>query len=127
VLTLNAAVKLCMVLHELASNATKHGALKAEHGRIDIRWMLSADGASLSVSWQEQDGAVREGASEKGFGSALITTLVEKDLNGTMEAAWARTAFACASNCRRTRCSPCRPQQVWPCLKRNTRPAAKPA
>ena len=47
-------VMLSLVLHELATNAAKYGALSNETGWVDLRWMLA--GERLSLSWRESGG-----------------------------------------------------------------------
>ncbi|MCZ8148446.1 MAG: hypothetical protein O9325_11440, partial [Roseomonas sp.] len=66
-----AAVPLGMVLHELATNALKYGALSAALGRLHIDWHLHAhEGAPLLVlDWIERDApAIAPPPSQEGFG-----------------------------------------------------------
>jgi two-component sensor histidine kinase/ActR/RegA family two-component response regulator len=64
------ASAMSLVLHELASNAAKYGALSVPSGRVVVRWTLTND--SLSLQWTEQGGpAVRE-PSSVGFGTSII-------------------------------------------------------
>jgi two-component sensor histidine kinase len=50
-----AALTLSLVLHELATNAAKHGALGAPDGRVEVAWNLEA-GSALRLRWRETDG-----------------------------------------------------------------------
>lgn len=70
----SAAQLLGMALHELATNAIKHGALSTERGRVEIAWTLSGspDAELLSVKWSEQDGPEVRPSKNLGFGSALL-------------------------------------------------------
>jgi two-component system CheB/CheR fusion protein len=63
-----------LVLHELATNAAKYGALSVDRGKISLRWALASrnDTRTLTVVWQEQDGPAPHQAPEPGFGSRLI-------------------------------------------------------
>lgn len=65
-----AALPLSLVIHELATNATKYGSLGAEGGQVSIVW--SADGSAVHVLWTERGGPTVAAPSEKGFGSTLI-------------------------------------------------------
>jgi len=70
---------LAMVLHELATNATKYGALSCDGGMVEIGWSLAEGGKSLSLSWRERGGPPVGMPAQKGFGS----TLIENALRGT--------------------------------------------
>jgi|GEM_PF-584672 len=75
-----------MILHELATNATKYGALSAADGVVDIRWFTTPAGWSLS--WQERGGPPVVAPERKGFGSRLMRSLA-RQLNGTIVFDWA--------------------------------------
>ncbi|ACB97368.1 chemotaxis protein CheB [Beijerinckia indica] len=63
-----------LVLHELATNAVKYGALSAPTGRVVLSWTLSARGDRkyLSVNWKECDGPRVVAPENRGFGGILI-------------------------------------------------------
>ena len=62
-----------LVLHELATNARKHGALSSPGGKVDISWSISAaDASELSLLWRERGGPPVRPPERKGFGSKLI-------------------------------------------------------
>jgi two-component sensor histidine kinase len=67
-------LSLSLILHELATNAIKYGALSNEAGRVALTWRVEANGAGkeLVLSWHEMDGPHVEQPSHKGFGSRLI-------------------------------------------------------
>lgn len=67
-------------LHELATNASKYGALSTDRGRIVVAWSLLADGG-VRLEWSEHDGPPSERQRE-GFGHRVITELVPRALNG---------------------------------------------
>lgn len=69
-----AALSLSMLLHELATNALKHGALSAESGKVQISWRTEDRGAPMLVlDWTESGGpTVTAPSHRKGFGSVLI-------------------------------------------------------
>jgi len=84
-----AALTLAMVLHELATNAAKHGALLADTGCISIDWQVAPDrdgegssGRRLCLRWQESGGPPVVSPTRRGFGSRLIQRGLEQELDG---------------------------------------------
>ena len=84
-----AALTLAMVLHELATNAAKHGALLADTGRIGIDWQVEPDGdgdnsggGRLCLRWQESGGPRVVPPTRRGFGSRLFQRGLEQELDG---------------------------------------------
>jgi len=68
-----ASVHLALVLHELATNARKYGALSVPGGRLSVTWeMRTNGGCSLFLSWKESDGPEVSAPRAHGFGRALI-------------------------------------------------------
>lgn len=63
---------LALILHELATNAIKYGALSSEGGRVAIDWRLIADEGRVELVWQESGGPVVCAPASKGFGTRLI-------------------------------------------------------
>ncbi|HWE05988.1 MAG TPA: HWE histidine kinase domain-containing protein, partial [Rhizomicrobium sp.] len=62
-----------LVLHELATNAVKYGALSGSRGRIDLNWEVNGNEAPrLRFTWQERDGPRVKEPTANGFGSQLI-------------------------------------------------------
>ncbi len=69
------ALHLALVLHELGTNARKHGALSTPHGRITVAWSASSrTPASLHLLWNESGGPPMQvsAAPAAGFGTTLI-------------------------------------------------------
>jgi PAS domain S-box-containing protein len=68
------ALTLALLLHELATNAVKHGALSAPTGRVDLDWRVDAHegGRRLALSWRERGGPPATAPARKGFGSRII-------------------------------------------------------
>jgi PAS domain S-box-containing protein len=79
------ALHLALVIHELATNANKYGALSRPEGRLSFTWQASADG--LALVWAEQGGPAVEPPSRRGFGTALIQRSIQAE-GGTAEAAY---------------------------------------
>jgi two-component sensor histidine kinase len=63
-----------LIMHELATNAAKHGALTSDSGRVSVRWSLENDSAGPVVwfQWQERGGPPSSPPQRKGFGSLLL-------------------------------------------------------
>lgn len=74
-----------MILHELAANAVKYGALSRDGGKVVIRWTAEAD--HLSVTWTERGGPQTTAPDHTGFGSRLIATLA-RQLRGEVQRDW---------------------------------------
>jgi PAS domain S-box-containing protein len=67
------ALHLALVLHELATNARKHGALSAPTGRLAVSWEVRRNGGqNLLLWWKESRGPTVRAPQVRGFGSALI-------------------------------------------------------
>ncbi|WP_201864878.1 sensor histidine kinase [Microvirga soli] len=82
-LTSKVAIALGMAIHEMATNALKHGALQSEAGSIKIRWFVS-DGI-LRFEWRESCKDPIVPPSRKGFGSRLIHQTIVVELQGTVD------------------------------------------
>jgi PAS domain S-box-containing protein len=71
----NVAQTVAVILHELATNAAKYGALSKGNGRVDLKWSHEA-GGELHLLWTETDGPKVQEPTRKGFGSRVIERLV---------------------------------------------------
>lgn len=71
----NVALAVSMALHELATNAQKHGALSAAAGRIGLSWRLNASRDAVDLEWRETGGPLVSPPTTKGFGSRLLSGL----------------------------------------------------
>lgn len=73
--------RLTMVLHELATNAVKHGALSNPTGTVTISWRTrnSEDGPRLELDWLEQGGPPVTLPERTGFGSSLIEQALKSE------------------------------------------------
>jgi len=77
------ALALGMVVHELATNALKHGSLSNTLGTIDVRWELSVSPTpAINIRWQEKDGPSVVPVAHRGFGSTLIARQLAYELDG---------------------------------------------
>jgi two-component sensor histidine kinase len=82
-LNANAVQNIGFALHELATNASKHGALASPEGRVLVSWRRSEAGGRVQLEWTEMDGPAVQLPQHRGFGSLIITELVAQALNGT--------------------------------------------
>ncbi len=81
-----AAQSISMGLHELATNALKHGALSKPEGWIAIDWLITPqDSPRLLLTWAEHDGPAVTPPVRQGFGSWLMQRGLPDDLAGTVE------------------------------------------
>lgn len=81
-----AAITLAMALHELCTNALKHGALSVEAGRVELDWGEAGPGG-LWLMWREWDGPWLEAPTRRGFGLRMIEQALAQEFGGqvTME------------------------------------------
>jgi PAS domain S-box-containing protein len=75
---------LGMAIHELATNAAKHGALSVAGGTVAVAWRLWVDGTRrLGIEWQEQGGPPVEAPGRRGFGLTLLERSLRHELDAT--------------------------------------------
>jgi PAS domain S-box-containing protein len=94
----DAVQPLSMVLHELATNAAKYGALSTPGGSLRLSWRLEpgAGGMQLRLSWLERDGPPLLAPPERrGFGSTVVEATVRGQLGGRAEFAWEVQGLGC--------------------------------
>lgn len=72
---------LALVLHELATNAAKYGALSETGGRLNVTWRTTDQGAA-EISWTESNGPPVTAPQRTGFGTVLLTRSIPFDLGG---------------------------------------------
>ena len=97
-LTSKQALGLGMVIHELATNALKHGALSVPSGSVSLDWRISVGSqpGQLEILWVEHDGPPVQSPSRVGFGSRLIRQTVANELGGSLEYAFDRDGLRCS-------------------------------
>ena len=87
-----AAVNLGMVLHELAANAARDGALSVPQGRIRVSWSIdraNTPEARLVIRWHESGGPAVKPPEGRGYGSALIETALNEQIGASGSIAFA--------------------------------------
>ncbi|HEY0629714.1 MAG TPA: PAS domain S-box protein [Sphingomicrobium sp.] len=87
-LTPKQAETISLAMHELASNAMKHGALAGEGNRVDVKWSLEGDGEGrrLHLSWLETlNDRTLETPQRSGFGTELLEKVMSYELDAEPE------------------------------------------
>jgi two-component sensor histidine kinase len=79
----DSAQNLSLAFHELATNASKYGALAADAGELEIAWTLD-EGGAVHICWQERGGPPVTPPARHGFGRVLLERLVGATLNGSV-------------------------------------------
>jgi PAS domain S-box-containing protein len=90
------AQPLSMALHELATNAAKHGSLSVPGGTLALSWREDRPGARLRLRWEESGGPLVAGPPRRrGFGSRVIENTVRDQLRGDVSFAWTPAGLVC--------------------------------
>jgi two-component system CheB/CheR fusion protein len=77
----NAAVALGLIMHELATNATKYGALSKPEGQVTVTWRIDGNRRrALLLDWRESGAGAIASPNRRGFG----TELMEREIRGTL-------------------------------------------
>ena len=84
---------LSLALHELATNATKYGALSSPTGRVHVKWAVTE--GMLQLDWEEDGGPPVAAPVRGGFGSRLIDILV-RDLGGDLKLTYEPSGVRCS-------------------------------
>jgi PAS domain S-box-containing protein len=87
-LSAEAGQTLAMVLHELATNAAKFGAISVKSGRVCVRWSFRRNGHAeswLCIQWEESGGPRVEPPTRSGFGTSVVRELIPYELGGRVD------------------------------------------
>ena len=87
------AVSLALAIHELATNASKYGALSAGSGRVSISWEVN-DG-TFSFLWTERGGPPVAKPERRGFGTRMIERTLVAEFRGTVDLDFAPSGVTC--------------------------------
>jgi two-component sensor histidine kinase/DNA-binding response OmpR family regulator len=85
---------LALALHELATNAAKHGALSSIHGKLSLTWQLRAD--ALVLEWNESGGPPITPPVSRSFGLRVIRASIEQQLSGEAMFDWDPKGLRCS-------------------------------
>lgn len=88
------AQSIAIVMHELATNAAKYGALAAGKGRVSVHCARCVDG-NLALRWAETGGPPVQSPSHRGFGTLVIERAVHDQLAGTVRFDWRAQGLVC--------------------------------
>jgi PAS domain S-box-containing protein len=89
------AQALGLAIYELATNALKFGALSSPEGKVHVQWGISGgtDGRQFKLTWQESGGPPAVPPKKKGFGSAIIESMIARSVLGTATVTYAPTGL----------------------------------
>ena len=92
----NATITLSLMLHELATNAAKYGALSKPRGRVTIGWHLAetAQDAMIDLRWVERGGSCVQAPLQPGFGTRLLEASAAQ-LDGAVTLDYAAEGVCC--------------------------------
>jgi CheY-like chemotaxis protein len=84
---------IALALHELATNAAKHGALSSLKGKVCLTWTLKSD--ILTLHWEENGGPPIKAPSARSFGLKVIKASIEQQLGGQAAFDWNPKGLRC--------------------------------
>ena len=92
-----AAMSLSLILHELATNAAKYGALSTAQGKVSIAWSLRDEGGEphCALRWSEHEGPVVVPPTRTGFGSRLIGRGLAGSFGGEVDLSYPPSGVVC--------------------------------
>jgi two-component sensor histidine kinase len=88
------ASAIAVVLHELATNAAKDGALSAAEGQVRVEWSRAKDG-QLVLHWTEVGGPPVNPPTRKGLGIIAIGGMIRDGMKGRVRLDWHAEGLAC--------------------------------
>ena len=97
-LSAEAGQAMATVLHELVTNAAKHGALSVPSGRLSIHWRLPHNGSAsgrLVLTWRETGGPLVAPQSKSGYGTDVVRSIIPYELGGTVDHVLASEGVRC--------------------------------
>jgi PAS domain S-box-containing protein len=95
-LPVETAQTLGLAIHELATNALKHGAWSVPHGKVAVHWQMESSNVefpNLIFSWSEQGVSSRAPSSRKGFGHIVLYEVVPQSLQGSTKGEFLAEGF----------------------------------
>ncbi|MGA2943795.1 MAG: response regulator [Xanthobacteraceae bacterium] len=84
---------IALALHELATNAAKHGALSSLKGNVGLAWQMQSD--TLVLKWVEDSGPKIKPPTSRSFGLKVIRASIEQQLGGEAMFDWAPEGLRC--------------------------------
>jgi PAS domain S-box-containing protein len=90
-----AAQGVAMAVHELATNAVKHGALSTPTGRVAVAWTLATDDAPAVITWRETGGPRVREPTRRGLGMSVLERALTGAAGGQTRIEWAPAGLIC--------------------------------
>ena len=88
------AQAIAVILHELATNAAKYGALSVPAGRVHVSWSHVSD-ERLILRWTEIGGPSTKPPTHQGFGTRVMKSMIGGSLKGDMRLDWREDGLVC--------------------------------
>jgi PAS domain S-box-containing protein len=90
------AVPLGMTIHELSTNAFRHGALSTTEGRVTVTWTIlpAKEKRILICRWTESGGPLVVPPARHGFGSMILTRVLAQQIGAKVDARYSAEGFA---------------------------------
>jgi PAS domain S-box-containing protein len=92
-----AAQAVGLALHELATNASKYGALSTETGSVEVCWRL--DGDMFAMNWTERGGPPVTAPTHRGFGSTVVNAMAKRSVQGEVHLDYAPSGVVWTLTC----------------------------
>jgi len=89
----SAAQSLALAVHELGTNAMKYGALSVPGGRVEVLWAVEQ--GNVVLRWSESGGPPVRPPERQGFGTKVISSSIEGQLQGRAQFDWAPEGLTC--------------------------------
>ncbi|WP_454717747.1 sensor histidine kinase [Caulobacter segnis] len=94
------ALTMALILHELATNALKYGALSNPDGHVELTWTYDPAARMLEGRWVESNGPTVSEPTRKGFGSRLIERSLRGELKGAAVMDYRPEGLVCTLSAR---------------------------
>jgi two-component sensor histidine kinase len=97
-LSAEAGQVVSMVLHELTTNAAKHGALSVHDGQVSVHWDGASNGnadAPIAIKWQEIGGPAVQAPDTCGYGMEVIRDTIPYELGGRVDLSFPTDGLCC--------------------------------
>ncbi|HEY2358866.1 MAG TPA: PAS domain S-box protein [Phenylobacterium sp.] len=101
-----AAQGVAMAIHELATNAVKHGALSTLSGRVAVSWTQATEVAPAVITWREAGGPPVREPARRGLGMSVLERALLGAVGGRTRVEWAPEGLICELWLGRTTVAP---------------------
>ncbi|HEY0435926.1 MAG TPA: sensor histidine kinase, partial [Phenylobacterium sp.] len=89
------AQSVAMAIHELTTNAIKHGALSMQAGRVEVTWAQAPGAAAPVITWIESGGPPVREPARRGLGAVLLERALRGVKGGRTEIDWRAAGLVC--------------------------------